>query len=67
MKEQILFSLDVAEASGIISYGLFEQDAALLTCIVPSVMEDDHFHYVDGAGGGYAMAASELKAKRAAT
>jgi len=67
VKEQSLSCLDDAEASGIISYGLFEQDAALLTCIVPSVMEDDHFHYVDGAGGGYAMAASELKAKRAAT
>ncbi|MEM9677928.1 MAG: DUF3095 domain-containing protein [Pseudomonadota bacterium] len=67
VKDQIIACLDQAEKSGHLTYGLFEQEAALLTCIVPSVMEDDHFHYVDGAGGGYAMAASQLKAKLAAT
>jgi hypothetical protein len=38
------------------------QRAALITCIVPSFMERDHIHFVDGASGGYAAAAAVLKA-----
>ena len=33
-----------------------------MTCIVPSHSERDHVHFVDGAAGGYAMAAAMLKA-----
>jgi hypothetical protein len=36
-----------------------------MTCIVPSPLQRDHVHFVDGASGGYAMAASQLKAKMA--
>lgn len=46
---------------GVIRYGLCRQDSAVLTCFVPSVMEDDHFHFLDGAGGGYAQAASNMQ------
>ncbi len=42
-------------------YGVAEQDAALMTCIVPSAMRDDHMHFLDGAGGGYALAAQSIK------
>ena len=38
-----------------------------MTCIVPSPMTRDHMHFIDGAAGGYAMAASNLKAKAGAT
>jgi len=41
-------------------FGICEQDRAVLTCFVPSVMEDNHFHFLDGAGGGYAAAADDL-------
>ena len=34
-----------------------------MTCIVPSPMTRDHMHFVDGAAGGYAEAASRLKEK----
>ena len=34
-----------------------------MTCIVASPMERDHIHFIDGAAGGYAMAAANLKAK----
>ena len=46
---------------GILSFGAFRQKEALVTCIVPNVMHDDHMHFVDGAGGGYALAARMLK------
>lgn len=55
-----------AEAEGIVEFGLHRQDAALMTCIVPSYVSDDHVHFLDGAGGGYALAAQTLKEKAAA-
>ena len=33
----------------------------IMTCIVPSIADNDHLHFVDGAAGGYAMAARQLK------
>ena len=47
---------------GVCRYGLHRQDSALMTCIVPSPMSRDHMHFIDGAAGGYAMAARNLKA-----
>jgi hypothetical protein len=32
-----------------------------MTCIVPSYTADNHFHFIDGAEGGYAEAARRLK------
>ncbi|MBI1384919.1 MAG: DUF3095 family protein [Rhizobiales bacterium] len=58
--------LEDAEAEGVVVAGLHAQDEAMMTCIVPSFMTDDHIHFLDGAGGGYAMAARNLKAKLAA-
>ncbi|WP_132074724.1 DUF3095 domain-containing protein [Sinorhizobium americanum] len=49
-------------AASICRYGLHQQDSALMTCIVPSPMSRDHMHFIDGAAGGYAMAARNLKA-----
>lgn len=50
-----------AQEDGIARYGLHRQDAALMTCFVPSATRSDHIHFVDGAMGGYAMAAQALK------
>jgi DUF3095 family protein len=50
-----------AQESGIVRYGLHRQDAALMTCFVPSPTRSDHIHFVDGAMGGYTMAARTLK------
>ena len=58
--------LERAEREGICSYGLHRQDSALMTCIVATPLQRDHIHFVDGAAGGYAMAATSLKAKAAA-
>jgi hypothetical protein len=55
-----------AEVERVVDYGLHRQDAALMTCIVPSYVSDDHVHFLDGAGGGYTLAAQVLKGKLAA-
>src|SRR5204863_7847 len=54
--------LKAAASAGILRYGLHRQDAAMMTCFVPSVMRSDHVHFIDGARGGYATAATALKA-----
>ncbi|MDS7597704.1 DUF3095 domain-containing protein [Agrobacterium tumefaciens] len=59
--ETLRSRLEEGYAAGICYYGLHEQDAALMTCIVPSPLSKDHMHFVDGASGGYAAAASKLK------
>jgi hypothetical protein len=55
--------LEKAEQQGICRYGLYRQDAALMTCFVPTPLARDHMHFIDGADGGYAVAASRLAEK----
>lgn len=54
--------LEQAAQDGVIRYGLCEQEEAMMTCIVPSIMTDDHVHFIDGAAGGYTQAAAQIKA-----
>jgi hypothetical protein len=54
--------LAAAAAAGIVRYGLHRQDAAMMTCFTPSALRSDHVHFIDGARGGYASAATALKA-----
>jgi hypothetical protein len=54
--------LAVAHTNGKVRYGTHRQDAALITCIVPSIFADDHMHFLDGSAGGYALAAKQMKA-----
>jgi hypothetical protein len=53
--------LGSAQASVIARCGVHRQTAALMTCFVPSPTRSDHVHFVDGAMGGYAAAATALK------
>lgn len=41
-------------------FGVHRSEAAILTCLVFS-LKGNHFHFVDGSDGGYAMAAKQLK------
>ncbi len=50
-----------AEQAGIARFGLHRQDSAIVTCFTPSPLRSDHVHFIDGASGGYAAAASRLK------
>jgi hypothetical protein len=52
----------LAAAAGTVRYGAYRQDAAMMTCFTPSPLRSDHVHFVDGARGGYAAAATALKA-----
>ena len=66
LENQLAQRLKTAAAAGILRYGLHRQDAAMMTCFTPSVMRSDHVHFIDGARGGYATAATALKAMVAA-
>ena len=57
--------LAIAARDGIVRYGLYQQDAAMMTCFTPSALRSDHVHFIDGARGGYASAATALKAMMA--
>lgn len=59
--DEIEMRLQAAAAAGLLRYGLHRQRSALVTCMVPSAMRSDHVHFIDGASGGYAMAAQDLK------
>ena len=54
----------LAAADDYANWGAFRQEAAQVTCFTPSVTERGHVHFVDGAGGGYTMAAKAMKARR---
>jgi hypothetical protein len=51
-----------AASASVARYGLHRQDAAMMTCFTPSAIRSDHVHFIDGARGGYAAAATALKA-----
>lgn len=53
--------LEQARDAGVARFGLYEQAEAMMTCIVPSVLQEDHVHFIDGAAGGYASAAAAMK------
>jgi hypothetical protein len=54
----------LAAAEAFVDWGVFRQEAAQVTCFVPSATQSGHVHFVDGAGGGYTMAAKAMKARR---
>ncbi|WP_120500752.1 DUF3095 domain-containing protein [Roseovarius sp. EL26] len=48
-------------------YGTWKADQAMMTCLLFSLSESKHVHFIDGADGGYAMAASDLKLRMKGT
>ncbi len=61
MLEEIEDLLRAAQGRGLIHYGIHTQDEAMMTCLVPAPLERTHMHFVDGAAGGYALAAAQMK------
>lgn len=59
--ETVTEFLDEKKKKREIRYGMCIQDKAVLTCFVPTITSDQHFHFLDGAGGGYAQAASNME------
>lgn len=62
-RQRIEALLEDAQAKGIARYGLHRQTSALMTCFVPTPISRDHMHFIDGAAGGYAVAASKITGK----
>ncbi len=65
LERELTERLKSAQSKGIVRFGLHGQDAAMMTCFTPSAMRSDHVHFIDGARGGYASAATALKAMAA--
>ena len=57
--------LERSRASGDIVYGLHASPHALMTCLLQSMRDGGHIHFIDGSDGGYAMAAKQLKGQLA--
>lgn len=62
-RDQILNRLEELRKRRAIAYGAHFSNEALMTCLVFQL--DNHIHFVDGGGGGYALAAKQLKAQLA--
>lgn len=62
LERELARRLAKAASDGVVRYGLHRQDAAMMTCFTPSALRSDHVHFIDGARGGYASAATALKA-----
>jgi hypothetical protein len=53
--------LEAAKAKDRIEFGLHRASSALMTCFVSNTDDGGHVHFIDGADGGYALAAQQLK------
>lgn len=60
-EKQLRDLLKQGAADNVIRFGLHSQSEAMMTCIVPSILTDNHVHFVDGASGGYAAATQSIK------
>ncbi len=61
-REHLEAGLQAMEREGLITYGLAVSRESVMSCYV-SDRTDQHIHFVDGADGGYTLAAGMLKRK----
>ncbi|HZQ12761.1 MAG TPA: DUF3095 family protein [Pseudolabrys sp.] len=54
--------MKAAQADGVVKFGTHRQAAAMMTCFAPNPANPNPVHFIDGADGGYATAASAMKA-----
>ncbi len=59
-REQLTLRLETMRSKGLLVYGIHVSDRALMTCLVFE-RYGKQVHFVDGADGGYAMAAKQMK------
>lgn len=59
-REQLTLRLEAMRNKGLLVYGIHVSDRALMTCLVFE-RYGKQVHFVDGADGGYAMAAKQMK------
>lgn len=56
--------LEAEYDSGRLVFGLHVSSAALMTCFVQDVGNNQHIHFVDGADGGLSVAATDFKERQ---
>jgi hypothetical protein len=61
-REQLRAKLRALEEDGRLIYGTSSCPASVMTCYVQKY-DQNHVHFLDGAGGGYTQASKEFKAK----
>ena len=59
--EKLQSLLESLHQQGEIDYGVHLANETLMTCFFHGPGEGQHIHFVDGADGGYVMAAKQLK------
>lgn len=59
-RDRLVQFLEKQYRNGLLVYGIHISAKALMTCVI-SDYHQGHVHFVDGSGGGYAMAAKALK------
>ncbi|TXG96230.1 MAG: DUF3095 domain-containing protein [Nevskiaceae bacterium] len=62
-RQRIEMCLAEAQATGVARFGLHRQKCALVTCFVPTPFSRNHIHFIDGAGGGYAVASTKMRTR----
>lgn len=62
--ESVRAFLTERAAKGELRFGMSLSDHAVMTCLVVSVMDGRHVHFVDGGDGGYTRAATAFKAQK---
>ena len=55
--------LEREQAAGRLVYGVHVADTALMTCLVFSLEQSRHVHFIDGSDGGFARAAQKFKSR----
>ncbi|MEH0861960.1 MULTISPECIES: DUF3095 family protein [Halobacteriovorax] len=61
--ESIKTYLEEQYQKGTIIYGTHLSDTALMTCLVETIDDGGHIHFIDGGDGGYTSASVQLKAQ----
>lgn len=65
-RDELRKDLEARRDAGELLYGMHVARSAVMTCLIEE-RQGAHFHFVDGAGGGYAAAALQLKQSVART
>jgi hypothetical protein len=63
-RKKLVEYLEAEMNAGSLFYGIQISDSALMTCMVFD-RKERHLHFVDGASGGYALAAKQMKSQLA--
>ena len=59
-RQELIGFLEERYSRGELVYGVHAAPSALMTCLIFN-RQGEHVHFVDGADGGYAMAAAQMK------